>query len=100
MYVRHLDQFLTPAIWRRWVRMNDLHCPRSFVQSISPLIVSTSDAIVFNYKIIVYYPEQSWYAFVFFPSNLPSNSVVHWEEFGQLSFIPVTLSIIVGNVGQ
>src|SRR6218665_4155824 len=36
---RH-HQFLTPAIWLRCVRMNDLQCPRSFVKSIAPLVVS------------------------------------------------------------
>jgi len=38
-------QFLPPTIWRRWVRMNDLHCPQSFVKSIAPLSVSPSDAM-------------------------------------------------------
>jgi len=33
----HNHQFLSPAIWWRWVRMNDLHCPRSFVKSTAPL---------------------------------------------------------------
>src|SRR6218665_3001280 len=35
-------QFLTPAIWRRWVRTNCLQCPRSFVKSIAPLRTDTA----------------------------------------------------------
>src|SRR6218665_3809417 len=38
-------QFLTPSIWRRWVRMNYLHCPRSFVKSITPLSISSIDSM-------------------------------------------------------
>ena len=30
-------QFQEPAVWRRWVRMNVLHCPRSFVKVHCPL---------------------------------------------------------------
>ena len=43
MYHHH-HQFLTPAIWRRWVRMNDLHCTRSFVKS--PLLPSMSVQLI------------------------------------------------------
>jgi len=32
----HHHQFLTPAIWRRWVRINDLRCPESFAKSFAP----------------------------------------------------------------
>ena len=41
----HYHPFLTPAIWRRWVRMNYLHCPRSFVKSIASLNVGPIDSI-------------------------------------------------------
>ena len=41
---RH-HQFLTPAIWRPWVQINDLHRPRSLVKSIAPLSVSPSDVM-------------------------------------------------------
>src|SRR6218665_424095 len=41
----HHHQFLMPAIWRRWVPMNDLHCPRSFVKSIAPLNVSSIESM-------------------------------------------------------
>src|SRR6218665_251406 len=41
----HHHQFLTPAILQRWVRMNDLRCPRSFVKSIAPLNVSPIDVV-------------------------------------------------------
>src|SRR6218665_2253916 len=41
----HHHQFLTPAIWRRWIRINDLHCPRSFVKSIAHLKVSPIDSM-------------------------------------------------------
>ena len=34
----HHHQFLLPAIVWQWVRINYLHCPRSFVKSIAPLI--------------------------------------------------------------
>ena len=36
----HHHQFLTPAIWRRWVRINYLHCPQSLLKSIAPISVS------------------------------------------------------------
>ena len=39
------QQFLTQAIWQQWVRMNDLHCPRSFVKFIAPLNVSPIDSM-------------------------------------------------------
>ena len=42
---RHYHQFLTPAIWQRWVRMNDLHGLRSFVKSIASLNVSPIDSM-------------------------------------------------------
>src|SRR6218665_2271707 len=45
----HHHQFLTPAIWRRWIRMNDLHCPPSFVKSIAPLNVSSINSMSFLY---------------------------------------------------
>src|SRR6218665_164118 len=35
----HHHQFLTLAIWRRWVRMNELNCPRPLS---SPLLSSMS----------------------------------------------------------
>src|SRR6218665_282924 len=41
----HRHQFLMPANGRRWVRMNDLHCPRSFVKSIAPPNVSPIDSM-------------------------------------------------------
>src|SRR5688572_12006323 len=55
--VAHHHQFLMPAIWRRWVRIYDLHCPRSFVKFIAPLSVSpnrqhTTVLYVFIYQIL------------------------------------------------
>src|SRR6218665_751585 len=45
--LHHHHQCLTPSIWGRWVRMNDLHCPRSFVKSFAPLNVSPIDSMSF-----------------------------------------------------
>src|SRR6218665_495515 len=47
----HHHQFLTPAIWRQWIRMNGLYCPWSFVKSIAPLNVNPID---FMSSFIVY----------------------------------------------
>src|SRR6218665_166261 len=48
-------QFLTPAIWRRWVRMNDLSL--SFVKSIAPLNVSPIDSCPHLYERFFLYIE-------------------------------------------
>src|SRR6218665_2535266 len=61
-------QFLTPANWRRWVRMNDLHCPRSFVSSIAPLNVSPTDSM-FSFILSIIQRILGLSLFLF-PSNL------------------------------
>jgi len=77
----HHHQFLTPAIWQRLVRMNDLHCPRSFVKFIAPFSVSSSDAIGLHLYCL---SNVVWVCLCFF--FLRILHVVHCVEFGQLSF--------------
>jgi len=61
----HHHQFLMPTIWRRRVRMNDLHCLRSFVKSTTFLNDSPID---FQASFYIIY-SQSGSVFVFL-SNL------------------------------
>lgn len=46
-------QFLTPATWLRWVQINDLQCPRSFVKPTAPpLLVFVQEMLcphLYNY---------------------------------------------------
>src|SRR6218665_2560390 len=44
-HYHHQHQFLSPAIWRRWVQMNDLHCRRLLVKSIASVNVSAIDSV-------------------------------------------------------
>src|SRR6218665_82909 len=71
---------LTPATWRQWVRINDLHCPRSFVKSISLLNVSPTDSM--SSFILSIHRSLGLPLFLFFRIL----HVVHCVEFSQLSF--------------
>jgi len=48
----HHRRFLTPAIWRRWVRRNAFHCPRFFLKSIAPLIVSPAAQVTLTLNLV------------------------------------------------
>jgi len=82
----HHHQFLTPATWRRWVRINDLHCPRSLVKSIAPLSVSPSD--VMSSFIYIVYPALSGLPLCLFPSNPACSTLCRIRSTGTLSTCP------------
>jgi len=61
---------LTPAIWRRWVQMNELHCIRSFFKSIAPL--SRTQA---KFSFILSIQRSLGLPLFPFPSNLACSSM-------------------------
>ena len=72
----HHHQFLTPAIWRRWVRMNDFHCPRSVVKSIAPLNwFDILSYIVYRYISVSNNSDKVKWTFFF--ASYPSRLCIH-----------------------
>ena len=98
VHYRPHHQFLTPTMWRRWVRMNDLQWPRFFVKSIAPLNVSPNDTT--SSFIIVSRPIHRSLCVCFCYFFLRILHVVHCGEFSQLSlFIHVrTIGVFAGRL--
>ena len=72
------------------VRMNDLHCPRSFVKSIAPLNVSPNDSM--SSFILSIHRSPGLHLFLF-PSNLACTALCGSQSIVILSTVYVDLYV-------